>query len=133
MKFKDIKPGDIVYVEEKVSYAYQTLESFFIPKEVIKITATQFTVEGGDRYKKNGCKMDGTFSRAHNKGDNKAFVKDETQQLKEFKIRMKLEFQIIKTIEGFRVKRNSKLSFEELKEIKKMIDYVAIKLKKTYE
>lgn len=51
MEFKDLKPGDTVYIEKDVSFGWNAAKTFIVPVKVERITPTQIIVEG-NRYKK---------------------------------------------------------------------------------
>ncbi len=124
MKFENVKVGDTVFTEKIVRYNWSSSRTFFIPEKVTRITKTQFVVESGDRYKKEGYKIGDRFTSAYLLGDysswaglNKKLVSDETKELEDFKLKLWLENRFNKMSENMSVEKNSKLSIEDLKNI----------------
>jgi hypothetical protein len=93
-KFKDIKEGDTVYIEETVRYGYHRGQSFFVPVKVIKTTKTQFTVEDGYRFmKENGKGIKDLCGNAYFLGDQvryKEFVTDQSKECNALKEKLKV-------------------------------------------
>jgi len=126
MKFENVKVDDTVYVDTGVEYGWNKARSFTLPKKVIKITKTQFVIEGGRRFRKNGTEL-GTFHEAYEFGESLPWssknVKDETEEFNYFKTKLKVEKEIMKSIESIDLKLNSGVSVENLKVIaSKIID-----------
>ena len=73
MKFKDIKVGDVVYIQAGVrtGFAYRE-QMFWVPRKVHRLTPTQFILEGDRRYKKDSGKLVGGdyFNIARNLGED---------------------------------------------------------------
>ena len=122
MKFENIKVGDTVFTQKKVSYGWNLAEFFYISEKVTKVTKTQFTVESGDRYKKDGVKIGDIFYNAYYEGDemgwnDKTIVCDETEKMKDFKLKLVLEGKLNRMAEKIKILQNSNLSTDELKQI----------------
>ena len=129
MKFENIKIGDTVFIQETVSCGWRDGQSFYLPKKVMKVTSTQFTIEDGGRYKKvNGLKIGGAYCEcAKLDGEKKEYssnilVSDETAQMNLFIRKINKERAASKQIEAMSIKLNSKLTIEEL-------DLVLLKIK----
>lgn len=77
---KDVKVGDVVYIDIKVKCGLFSSESFTVPIIVNKVTAKQFVASNGKRYSK-GPYMGGI---GH---DGRAFINgsDQRPQLEAFK------------------------------------------------
>lgn len=69
MKFKDIKIGDIVFIEEKVKNNIGISKHFFIPKKVIEVTPENFITSNGLGYKKEGYRITDNLSNAYYKDE----------------------------------------------------------------
>lgn len=128
MKFENIKTNDIVFIEEDVRYGWNTSESFYIPKKVIRVTKTQFVTEGDRRFKKDGREIGhNTYgSNAYFLGDKssyykKGLVKDQTQDKIVFTEKIQLEIKIGKDIETLKIGLNSDLNYEELIDLRNSI------------
>lgn len=77
---KDVKVGDVVYIDIKVKCGLFSSESFTVPIVVNKVTAKQFVASNGKRYSK-GPYMSGI---GH---DGRAFINgsDQRPQLEAFR------------------------------------------------
>jgi len=63
--FENIKVGDKAFVKEYVKTGWASGKQFQIEKPVIRTTKTQFVVEGGQRFKKDGgCEIGHSYERA---------------------------------------------------------------------
>jgi len=63
--FENIKVGDKAFVKEYVKTGWASGKQFQIEKPVIRTTKTQFVVEGGQRFKKDGGREIGhSYERA---------------------------------------------------------------------
>ena len=109
MKFKDIKTGDIVFINYKFVIGFNRNEYFFIPKKVGRVTKTQFHVDS-DRYKKDrGGKIGGGYgSFVYYEGDTHIYggsgtVTDQTDDMNEFKRKVSLSKIIMKKIDGLNI------------------------------
>jgi len=83
-KFKDIQVGDTVYMRKSVSYGWGQGRGFTIPVKVIRVTKTQFVVEGGNRYQKEWGTSIGDYGSAKKEGE------DQSKEMKEFAAHVKL-------------------------------------------
>lgn len=122
MKYKDIKVGDTVYVNMEIRYGFHISKIFYVPRKVIKITKTQFTVEKNRRFKKeDGREINSEkyCSYACKEGENfRGFIiKDETYEMKKFLYKIRLEQSIIQHFSDFKLKIDSSLSLKELEDI----------------
>lgn len=122
MKFKDIKVGDTVYVEITVSYGWRSGKTFFVPKKVTKVTATQFVVESGHRFKKDrGSEIGEHRCYAYNLGDTPVYmsspVSDQTSEMIAFKSKLSKERKIKSMFENLKMEPDSKFSVQELDSI----------------
>ena len=94
-----------------------------IPEKVTRVTKTQFTVESGDRYKKDGRKIGDSCTKAYKEGDDrgwygkKILVCNETKQMEDFKLKLKHEREVNNMISELKINLNSELSLPELKDI----------------
>lgn len=137
MKFENIKTGDVVYTPRSIRYDWNLRKTFYVPEKVIKVTKTQFTVESGNRYKKNGSRIGNHYEKAYLLGDNMdpshyatpSLVKDQTEEMKAFETKLTLEKRFNSLSEGLTLKLNSNLSIQRLNEavqklckIKKMLE-----------
>lgn len=135
MKFENIKTGDVVYTTRSIRYGWNSAETFYVPEKVVKITKTQFTVESGNRYKKEGNRIGDGFDKAYFLGDNKSYfgkpdlVRDQTEEMKAFEMKLTLERKFNSLSEKLNLKLNSNLNIDQLNtsvqkldEIKKMLD-----------
>jgi hypothetical protein len=135
MKFDDIKVGDIVFTEEKVSYGWNYSENFWLPRKVERVTKTQFVIEGGDRFKKNGSKM-GTYGVwAKFEGDNYGFsdsnkVSDQREEMDAFKRKIQAERNINNIIANIKVEANSDFDLKTLNTILASLEAVRAILNK---
>lgn len=123
MKFENVQIGDTVFTERRISYGWNSGETFMIPEKVIRVTKTQFTVESGDRYKKEGNKIGDSWTKAYKEGDyrgwysKKILVCDETKQMEAFKLKLEAEREFNNIAESINVERNSNFEASELKEL----------------
>ena len=130
MKFKDVKVGDMVYIEKEVIYGYGLSKTFCIKDEVVRVTKTQFTTKTNRRYKKNGSEVEKFMSLAYKEGDvikrfsRGQIVTDQTQEIAAFIKKISLEKHINKAGENISIKLNSKLTVEELNIILDKIDEI---------
>lgn len=92
MKFQDIKVGDVVFVMKSVHYGYSSRGAFFVPTKVTKTTATQFTCDNDQRYRKDtGLELGGGYNdRSYLAGEiiHDEPVCDETEKMNDFKNRV---------------------------------------------
>lgn len=133
MKFENIKVGDTVFIPEHVRVDWRNYETFYLAKKVIKVTKTQFTIEGGQRYgKMHGAPIGEGSGEAMMQGDKvfgKTFggeVKDQTKELKEFKQKIDIEQEIKKELESLKnsIYSNCPIPLSELQEIYKKINEI---------
>lgn len=129
MKFENIKVGDTVLVEDKVSYGWNLAEAFLVPKKVERVTKTQFIIEGGDKFRKDGRIISRKFVNAYNFGDKVGLLrdrvaKDESELMEVFKAKLGVEKSINKKSESIKIELNSDLSLKLLKEIDGLMDKV---------
>lgn len=101
----EIKVGDIVYVKETVIYGWNKGRSFFVPKKVERLTKTLFVVEGGRKFNKKDLREYGERqSRAYFEGHKLSYtggevVKDQTEEMQDFKMAIALEQALEKVLE----------------------------------
>ena len=140
MKFENIKVGDTVFTPKYVRYGYNRRERFFIPQKVTKVTKTQFTVEDGDRFKKDsGIKIGGQFyTQATYEGEDvsqpfsseKEVVTDQTEAMNAFKMKLKAEKKINEIAKNIRCELNSNLTLLETLELVGKLEKIADRLKR---
>lgn len=133
MKFENIKVGDTVFIEERVEYAYRSGKSFTIPVTVTKVTKTQFTVESGQRFKKDGRMIGGGLRSAYYEGEKMNWyddttVTDQTKEMEYFKQKLAAERRINNQLEKLKCPANSELTYDELISITKLLIQVDDKL-----
>ena len=134
-KFENIQKGDTVYTEKFVTYGLYIKKYFYVPEKVIKVTKTQFTVESGTKYRKDGSQMGKSFGKAYFLGDKAGFlsgariIKDETDEMKAFKEKLKIEIEFIDLADKLKLKPNCDLNIyqieyciSKLNDIKIMLD-----------
>lgn len=125
MKFENVKVGDTVFTETKVRYGWQSAEIFFTPEKVVRVTKTQFVVDSGNRYKKEGNMIGDSFTYAYKEGDRTHYTKstvcDQTEKMIAFRDKLDAESRIKNTIEGITLVRNSDLSLDDLKKAEKIL------------
>jgi len=125
MKFENIKVGDEIFIVESVRYGWNSSESFFIPKEVVKVTKTQFVIDGNLRFNKKNGWGHGNNNAAHLKDDKDRYtsniVCDESEKLLNFKRKLNLESVIQDRISKLKLSYNSKLNIDELSNLKTKI------------
>ena len=123
MKFENVQVGDTVFTEKQVSYEWNSAETFYVPEKVTRVTKTQFAVESGDRYKKEGNKIDDSWTKAYFKGDDagyfgrKKIVDDQTSEMIEFKRKLEVERKFNNLIEKISIPRNSNFNANELNDM----------------
>lgn len=123
MKFENVQIGDTVFTERKINYGWNSAKTFMIAEKVINVTKTQFTVESGDRYKKEGYKIGDIWTKAYKEGDYRGWygknilVCDETKQMEVFKSKLEAEREFNYVAENIKVERNSNFELSELKEM----------------
>lgn len=85
VKFKDIKVGDEVLIEKKLSYGWRSELSFWVKTKVTKVTNTQFEVDRypNEKFRKSngGIVKSESWLRCALEGDYDSFsrtVKDQT-------------------------------------------------------
>ena len=106
--FNNVKVGDTVL--HKVAGlrigGFDTPPSFWVPVPVERVTATQFVVEGGRRYKKSdGSEIGAKFSFAAHEGDEAGWgrlCKDETDDLVAHNYRVNLWYRCLDAIYNLR-------------------------------
>ena len=106
--FNNVKVGDTIL--HKVAGlrigGFDTAPSFWVPVPVERVTATQFVVEGGRRYKKsNGSEIGAKFSFAAHEGDEAGWgrlCKDETDDLVAHNYRVKLWYRCLDAMDNLR-------------------------------
>ena len=131
MKFENVQVGDIVFTQKQVSYGWNSAETFYTPEKVIRVTKTQFTVESGDRYKKEGNKIGDSWTKAWLNGDDagyfgrKIIVEDQSHQMIEFKRKLEAERKFNSIAEKLSVKKNSNLNIVELDEMVKKLEKIS--------
>lgn len=128
MKFENIKVNDTVFVETTVTYGWNLLKCFFIPKKVERITKKQFIIKGDRKFRKDGREI-GKSSNAYFINDNiigfgRGLIKDQTLEMINFKEKLNLEKNIIKSISELKLDINSELSIEELNNLKDKINVI---------
>lgn len=121
-KFKDTKEGDVVFIGNDVSLGFHTCKTFYCPIKVIKTTATQLTIENGERYNRNGRKIGGNYGdHIYLLGEKIHFggvVNDQTKEKQLFIKKINTEREIKNIIESIKFAYDSKLSAEQLEETK---------------
>lgn len=135
-KFKNIKTGDFIYVKQSVKLSFRNSKSFFVPKKIERVTATQFVVEGGKKFNKDGAEIGVPFSRAMLLGEKVDYfgdelVCDESEEMRLFLQRLSIEKNINELLYGLDCKLDSGLSIAELEQIYKSISDIRSKLKPT--
>ena len=132
MKFKDIKVGDTVFVQQNVYYGIQNVKSFFVPKKVTKVTTTQFEIETGEKFRKKDGKKIGDYRYSYKEGDKywDEYVKDESKELLLFKEKVKIARMCNKLLSSMKVVEDSKLTKDDLSEIHDDLLEVSKKIKK---
>ena len=134
MKFKDIKVGDTVFVEETVKNGFSGGQSFYIPKSVTKVTPAQFFI-GDLRFTKKDGKRIGVYGEhAYLEGDQGGWsynniVTDQTVQMETFKQKIAVQMQLRRKFEGLKLDRNSDKSLDELNDILALVEQLENKLK----
>ena len=134
MKFKDIKVGDTVFVEETVKNGFSGGESFYIPKPVTKVTPAQFFIGDLRYFKKDGKQVGNYGEYAYLEGDNpigwgNESVTDQTAKMETFKQKIAVQMQLRRKFEGLKLDRNSDKSLDELNEILALVEQLENKLK----
>ena len=134
MKFKDIKVGDTVFIEETVKNGFSGGQSFYIPKSVTKVTPAQFFI-GDSRFTKKDGKRVGIYGEyAYLEGDRpigwrNESVTDQTAQMETFKQKIAVQMQLRRKFEGLKLDRNSGKSLDELNDILALVEQLETKLK----
>ena len=108
MKFKDIKKGDVVYVENLFHYGWGNRRDFWIPVEVERTTPKQFMAGSGRYRKEDGRSISSeSFHRfARNLGEDCGFkekVTDQTEEMQSFLNEIKMAHQIRSVSGGLRL------------------------------
>lgn len=139
MKFKDIKIDDVVMYQKIVGFGLRRGKNFFIPLKVIRVTPTQFTLEGGVRFKKDGSGIgDNKYKRAFYLGDLRLAnhskdireeIKDETLKMKSFIRSLNTERKIRERVDEIKMRSNSGLSQSVLDGILEKVNEVITALK----
>ena len=106
--FNDVKVGDTILHKIgglRVGLG-STQPSFWVPVPVERVTATQFVVEGGRRYKKSdGSEIGAKCSFAAHEGDDAGWgrlCKDETDDLVAHNYRVKLWYRCLDAMDNLR-------------------------------
>ena len=106
--FNNVKVGDTIL--HKVAGlrigGFDTAPSFWVTVPVERVTATQFVVEGGRRYKKSdGSEIGAKFSFAAHEGDDAGWgriCKNETDDLVAHNYRVKLWYRCLNAMDDLR-------------------------------
>lgn len=110
--FEDIKVGDKVYLEEKVVIGFNRFKTFSIPYIVKRVTKTQFVTEKDRRFdKKYGREIRDRYSRANLDG------KDETNEMNQFKFKLKLISRLNNILSSLRMSKESDLEPVEIQQM----------------
>ena len=130
-KFIDVKVGDIVYYNKEVKYGFQQYKLFFIPTKVTRVTKTQFVLENGKKCRKNGGVIK-EYNSVYNLGEkidnfSEKVVTNQTSEYNDFVQKLKVE-QYIRNFD-VNLHLNSKLTIDELNEIKTKLDEVSLIIK----
>ena len=137
-KFKDIKTGDKVLVIDKVSTGWNTWESFYVPKEVGKVTPKQFYV-GENRYKKDdGMKVGGGWDdKVYFKGDEikgcgdkVTIVNNQLEERNDFVMRKNKIYILTKSLEKIKLSIDTPNIVEIDKKINEIIELIENKEEK---
>ena len=130
-KFQKINVGDIVYYNKEVKYGFQQYKFFFIPIKVTRVTKTQFILENGKKCRKNGGLIN-EYNLVYDLGEkidnfSKKVVTNQTSEYNDFMQKLKIE-QYIRNFD-VNIHLNSKLTIDELNEIKTKLDEVSLIIK----
>lgn len=124
-EFENIQINDIVLTEKQVSFGWGDYKSFYISQKVIKVTKTQFVIESGDRYNKNGhiCQSDSwknayKLNETYQKFGKTLIRTDETKEMEVFIYKLKLESEIIAYLADLKITTNSLIPIAGLNAIK---------------
>lgn len=135
MKFENAQVGDIVYIARDVRYGWRGVETFYVTEKIIKTTKTQFTVESGVRYNKHGSVIGDGYGSAYLLGDDRSYfgkpnlVRDQTEEMKEFKNKIYLEKQFNSLAGSIEIKLNSSFSIGEIKAMLSKLEIISKTLK----
>ena len=129
MKFENIKVGDTVFISEYVNYGWRNAEDFWIPKKVDRITKTQFILDNGKRFKKDGREIGDSWSEARSEGEkyrriSSIFetVTDQTEEMNKFKIRINTERNIRDQFGKLNLEFNSSLTVEQVEKVQELVN-----------
>ena len=116
--FDNVQVGDMVLAPKRVGVGFNGYRTFYVPAKVIRVSKTQFTVEGHtfNFYKKNGCKVE-KYSNAQcfHEGDRKhgkPIVTDQTAELELFEKKMNLRANTLGIIESIYKNKNIDLDLD---------------------
>lgn len=121
MKFKNIKKGDAVLVQQEVKIGWAAGgESFWVTEPVDKVTPKQFTV-GNERYKKidGVCIGGGYGSHAKLIGEEKDQTQDRNKLIKRFNSAYEIKC-IIEKLDIDYKNKNLFILLSNLKDIEKL-------------
>lgn len=134
MDFEHIKKGDIAFIRVSVKYTYSYTKYFYLPRKVTRITATQFTLENGYRYKKDNGYCIGHGGRAYKEGEDAGYygapdlVRDQTKEYEAFKAKIEAEKGLnllIAILSKNKLKLNSKATMDEIRDISELVQSVS--------
>lgn len=136
-KFKDVKVGDTVMVEETVKFGWNEGKQFFIPVEVIKVTKTQFVTMWNHRFKKSGFGVGADkFTKAYfaNKEETDyqgKLIVDQNKERLAFITKLNTESKSMNLLKSVfdKLKHNSTVSTERLKELNISLELIKDELK----
>lgn len=122
-KFENIKVGDTVYLHRGVRYGFNSDRWFYVPVEVTKTTATQFTCGSNNRrYQKDGGRQIG--GAYHDRVDIKSEdVFDQTNEMIKFEVQVKKANKATNLIYELDKNRNAVSPFIDMKIVEDFITH----------
>lgn len=116
MKFKDIKVGDIVYIQKEAKESlFSHPKYFWVPESVKRVTPKRFVIDGCQYKKEDGSKIGG-WGDARLIGDKK--VQDESREMEAFIRKAKMWGEILDCVEKL---KNIRADHRCLREIHKLV------------
>lgn len=88
MKFKDIKAGDMVYIQRPLRYGFGGIREYWVPVKVERVTPKQIIIGKSKYWRLDGSKVGDSWDKICFLGDaygvGRAKVSDQTEELNAF-------------------------------------------------
>lgn len=133
MKFSEIKAGDKVLVQIKMSYGWSSGLYYYVRRTVVRTTSTQFILKDGNTeskyYKEDGRKVGGgerafAMSEVGSKINSYQTLTDDTEKFIEDKSKVKMVQEITKHTEKINVNNAPQMVAQSMSDLEALLALV---------